>query len=224
MKIGDVLQHHFAEGRGFNFMYFSGNECNGDNGRVTEKIHGSKAMTDLIKQTKRMDERPYDDRKVYYGWILTWSDSFLRSYTKQKMNNICMHTITLPDPRRNATSPFHTYCIAIGQCKLDHNAVINWCAQETEELTKGRGYYCGVQRMFIFDKIGVVASLANCPEKAFILKTTLLGTYGKIASWAAEFKANVSADCPACFNKRVLGLTLERCSSFDQGTCWCCYQ
>ena len=100
------------------------------------------------------------------------------------MSNVWMHTITLPDPRRNATSPFHTYCIAVGQGKLDHTAVINWYAQEMEELMKGRDYYCGVRRKFIFAKLGLVASLADRPEKAFILKTALLGTYGKIASWA----------------------------------------
>ncbi len=51
-------------------------------------------------------------------------------------------------------------------------------------------------------KFGVLAVLADQPEKAFMLKTSVLGTYGKIASWAAEININVLLDCKKCFEKR----------------------
>ena len=49
-----------------------------------------------------------------------------------------MYTITLPDPDRNATSPLHTYCVAVGAGALDHTAVIDWYASEVEELMRGK--------------------------------------------------------------------------------------
>ena len=95
-----------------------------------------------------------------------------------------MYTITLPDPDGNNTSHLHTYCVAVGAGFLDHTSVIDWYAREVEELMKGKDYYYAHQRKFIHVKFGVVAALADRPEKAFTLKTALLGLYGRIASWA----------------------------------------
>ena len=50
--------------------------------------------------------------------------------------------------------------------------------------------------------VGVVAALTDRPEKAFTLKTALLGIYGQIASWVAEIVPDVLADCKECFLKR----------------------
>jgi len=57
-------------------------------------------------------------------------------------------------------------------------------------------------------RIGVVAVLADRPEKSYTLKTALLGTYGKIASWATDIIPDILADCKKCFLKR-LELTLQ---------------
>ena len=48
-------------------------------------------------------------------------------------------------------------------------------------------------------KLGVVAVLAYCPENAFMMKTSLFGTYGQITSWAAEIQPDVLTDCKKCF-------------------------
>ena len=117
----------------------------------------------------------YTDVEIFYGLMTTWSDSFLRSYVKQKMNNVWMCTITLPDPNNNSTSPFHTYCVAVGQGNLDHTPVIEWYANEVSELMSGKEYYCAIRQKFIIAKIGVVASLADRPEKAFFIKNISLG-------------------------------------------------
>ena len=66
-------------------------------------------LLDTMKDT--IDETDYP---TSYGWFTTCSDSFLRSYVKQKLNNVWMFTIILPDPNHNVTSPYHTYCVAVG--------------------------------------------------------------------------------------------------------------
>jgi len=44
----------------------------------------------------------------YYAYITTWLDTFLRSYAKQKLNDVWMYTIKLIDPNHSTTSPYHT--------------------------------------------------------------------------------------------------------------------
>ena len=99
-------------------------------------------MDELIDLMKEINP---NNIPTFYGWITTWSDSFIRSYVKQKLNNVWMFTITLPDPNHNATFPYHTYCVAVGAGALDHTSVIDWYAHEIEELMKGKKYYCGLR-------------------------------------------------------------------------------
>ena len=166
----------------------------------------------------------YDDVDFFNGWMTTWSDSFLRSYVKQKMNNVWMRTITLSDPDRNPTSPFHTYCVAVGRENLDHTPVIEWYANEINELMKGNKYYCVVRQKFITAKVGVVATLAERPEKAFLSKISLLGVFGKITSWAADIRPDVLADCHKCFDVRINALISDSEAEFPGPTCKSCCQ
>ena len=74
MRIKGVLQHHFVEGRGYEFTETPPIHEGDPSVRVNYKIHGSVAVAELIEEMKEMDKRPYDERKVYYGWITLWSD------------------------------------------------------------------------------------------------------------------------------------------------------
>ena len=220
MKIGDVIAQHMAQGRGFEFTETPSSDEGGVPTRIYSGIHGCLAMTELINKMKEM----CSSRPAFYGWFTTWSDSFLRSYVKQKLNNVWMYTITLPDPNHNATSPYHTYCVAVGAGALDHTPVIDWYSHEIEELMKGKDYYCGLRRDFVHAKLGVVAALADRPEKAFTLKTALLGVYGQIASWAAEIVPDVLADCNRCFLLRCKAVLEDRHSPSNLHPCNKCCQ
>ena len=72
--------------------------------------------------------------------------------------------------------------------------------------------------------VGVVATLADRPEKAFLLKISLLGVFGKIASWAADIRPDVLADCSKCFDVRVNALIRNSESKFPGSTCKNCCQ
>ncbi len=72
-------------------------------------------------------------------------------------------------------------------------------------------------------------ALADRPKKAFILKTSLLGTYEKIASWAAEIHTDILPDCKRCFQKSVeIIISNNNCTGFPVNNylsrCACCYQ
>ena len=55
--------------------------------------------------------------------------------------------------------------------------MIDWYSHEIQEFMTGKEYYYGVQHDFVHDKLGVVAALADCPGKAFTLKTALIGVH-----------------------------------------------
>ena len=67
---------------------------------------------------------------------------------------------------------------------------------------KGNTVYCGRRKSTIHVKIGAVANQADRPEKSQSLQLALLGTYDRIASWAADVDHNVLPDCNACHKKR----------------------
>ena len=135
-----------------------------------------------------------------------------------------MYTLTLPNPRHNSTSTEHTYCVGVGAGALDHTTVIDWFAQEVEELMKGRDYYCADMKKIIHVCFGVVAILTDRPEKAFNLKTSLLGDYGRIASWAACIVPDILVDCKLCFNERLKCILDNHHSAIHLRSCSKCCQ
>ena len=59
--------------------------------------------------------------------------------------------------------------------------VIDFYVNEIKDLMAGKYYYCARRKQNIYAKFGILASLADRPEKSFILKKSLLGKFGKIA-------------------------------------------
>ena len=214
-RIDDIISHHLALGRDIDFTRGPGISLN------RTKMHDTVAMWELLRELRSDDD---NDSQIYYGYFTTWSDSFLRSYVKQKLNNVWMYTITLPNLEDNSLSKFHTYCIAVGPGYLDHTAVIDWYSVQIESLMEGKLYYCSVRRKIIQCKFGVLACLADRPEKSFILKTALLGTFGKVASWAAEIQPNILADCSDCFETRLKHVLTDCHSPCMMDTCRRCCQ
>ena len=221
MELRHVIAHHLSLGRQIEFTD-SPSAIPSIRDNKYKGIHGCQSMKDLLDVMRSYPNS--ENKEIYYAWMLTWSDSFLRSYVKQKYNNVWMYTITLPDPGGNATSPFHTYCVAVGAGALDHTSVIDWYATEVDSLMEGSDYYCAFMKKVIHVRIGVVAALADRPEKAYTLKTSLLGIYGKIASWASDIVPDLLADCKGCFTKRLRLLLNDPFSKTDIPTCNKCCQ
>ena len=121
-KISDVIALHLAQGRGVQFTETPTVEDDRTEVRIKTKIHGCEAMTELLAKMRTPDDV---HKSTFFGYVTTWSDTFLRSYVKQKLNNVWMFTITLPDARANKSSIFHTYCIAVGSGYLDHTKIID---------------------------------------------------------------------------------------------------
>ncbi len=109
--------------------------------------------------------------------------------------------MTLPNPHEHSISPYHTYCVAVGSGFLDHTPVIDFYSKVIKSLMSGNQFYCASEMCMKNINFGVLAVLADCPEKASILNTSLLGTYGKITSWASDINPNVLTDYQKCLKK-----------------------
>ena len=114
------------------------------------------------------------------------------------------------------------FLLDTGRGHLSPSSVIDWYAKEIATLMEGGDYYCGIRWSFIKVKVGLIAYLADRSEKASVLKTSLLGTYGKQSTRAAEIDHIHLPDCQKCFKYRVLMLLSYRFSIVDLPRCQRC--
>ena len=76
--------------------------------------NGCPAMEELLKYMK---EQNLDNNPTKYGSFILWPDGFVRSFVKQKNNNVWILTVTFSDPEGCATS-----CDFIEEYILGHHA------------------------------------------------------------------------------------------------------
>ena len=89
---------------------------------------------------------------------------------------------------------------------------------------KGDDYYCAFKKEIIHLRIGVVAAMADRPEKAFTLKTSVLGDYGRVAIYATAIGPDVLPDCKNYFQKRLKAVLEDCYSNFSIPCCGQCCQ
>ena len=58
-------------------------------------IHGSPAMREILKTLNLIDDH---GSFMHVGWYVLWSDGFIRSWIRQKHNNVWILIMTFPDP------------------------------------------------------------------------------------------------------------------------------
>ena len=118
----------------------------------------------------------------FLGYFTIWHDTFLRSYVKQRLNNLWFYIITFLEFRYAKTSPYHMYFVAVGSGHLDHTPILGWFSGQMEGLMKGNTVYCSHKKSTIHVKLGAVANLEDRPEKSHTLQMALLGRCDRIAS------------------------------------------
>ena len=184
-------------------------------------VHGCKAMNELLM---KMKNRNVDLIPTSYTFMLPWSDGFIRSYVCQRDNNVWILTITFPNPNGNATSKFHTHCVAVGKASSNHTAVIDYFLSEFETLMSGINVYCGMTCKFKRIQMGVLAYIADRPERSALLHTLHLGTYGKRSLWCANIDQVKLPYCQSCFDQEVNCLLERQNGPLDLSKCGRCCQ
>ena len=201
VSLNEVLSHIMAHGVPVRFI----EEGNGK--RDSSDIHGSKAASEILYSLKKLNGyRP----NLFYGLFMLWSDSFINSWIKQRDNSVWILTATFFDVRDKATSPFHTRILAIGSSKLDHQPVIEHYLAEIETIRRGVTRYCGIRCSFIDTAFDALVYLADRPERCSILKTLLLGSFGKRSLFASGIDVQRLPHCPTCFRTVIERVTQKR--------------
>ena len=181
-------------------------------------INGTEAFKDLLEKMKTMN--PNHDSTAF-GWLMLWSDSFLRHFVKQKENSVWILTVTLPNPDNNATSPFHTYCLAIGQSKLDHTPVVEYYLRELDIIKRGVVRYSAETGDMIRTAFDMIAYVMDRPERSAVLNTMHLGIFGKRSLWAAGVDTNQLPYCNTCFTRAVASFIGHNSVALP-ACCQCC--
>ena len=191
------------------------------NTRRYENTHGCKAMNELIETMKMLNITCIPTK---YGSFLLWSDGFVRSFVKQKDNNVWILTITIPDPSGSATSKYHTYCLAVGKSSNDHQPVIDYYLREIDQLMKGVSLFDLKSGNYVNVQMGLLAYIADRPERHAILNQTDGGLFGKRTLWCAHIDHKHLPYCDICFSKELDALMNDRFSECPLTSCGRCCQ
>jgi hypothetical protein len=190
------------------------------NSECTEGIHGTPAMMELLQKLTEND----DDDEIFVTYVTLWSDAFIRSYVCQRKNSVWILTVTFPDPKGMATSKYHTYCLAVGMSDQDHRPVVEHYLRELKTMSEGIDVFCGIDGKMKKVKVGLLAYLADRPERASIQHSLLLGNWGQRANWAAYIDFKRLPYCDRCLRHNVTHLMHEDSEKDDfvQRNCGLC--
>jgi len=175
--------------------------------RRRDGLNGTKAMDDLIANVKRhMSENGVDQsviNKTSIGYIILWSDAFLRCFIKQKDNSVWILTATVCPPESKKLSDMYTYVLAIGRSDQDHTPVINHFIKQLNELKTGFYWYNGNSNKMERVAFDMIAWSADRPERQMILGNRKEGTFGRVQGFAANPSTETFPSCPDCYVKRL---------------------
>ena len=178
-------------------------------------------MDRLLKFLKALNP---DNLPTKYGSYILWSDGFLRTFVKQKNNNVWILTVTFPDPEGSATSKFHTYCLAIGKSSQDHQPVIDHYLKEIETLASGLDLFCPQKGKYVRVQMFLLAYNADQPEKHSITNQMFGGIFGKRSLWASGIDHKHLPYCKACFNEIMRQLLSDKFAQANLKRCGRCCQ
>jgi hypothetical protein len=198
LMAGHGAEHHFG---------WDGQERN------MEGLNGTKAMDDLIEEVNNsMKAAGVNEQvrvKTKIGWLLFWSDGFLRCFIKQKDNSVWILTVTICPPTEKKSSHLYTHVLAMGRHDADHTPVIVHYMKEVAELMKGIDCYFGSSNSIERVAFGMVAWNADRPELQMLTNTRKEGTYGKVLGWAVNVSEKRLPACKRCYASLIRKMTPE---------------
>lgn len=127
-----------------------------------------------LAETKKTQERfaemhdiPLDSLEdVLYCYLIFWhDDADPQSSSMQGRANVWVKTVTIGQPLDDSNRVENTYTIACGEKGLSHDAVERKINLELEVLSKGIPFYVGALNKKVKVCFGVLATLADQPER-----------------------------------------------------------
>ena len=208
VDLKEVILIHAGFGAVFNFGVdrrfgkSHSSECD-DIRTNTMGLNGTKAMSDLIEDViSAMDRAGVKKElrvKTSIGYLIFWSDSFLRCFIKQKENSVWILTVTICPPEDKKSCKQYTHVLAIGRSNANHTTVAEHYMQQASELMKGFDCYFGNTNRIERVSLGMLVWNADRPENQCLTHTLKEGDYGKITSYAVKVSEDLFPSCIRCF-------------------------
>ena len=103
--------------------------------------------------------------KTSIGWVSFWSDSFLKSFIKQKNYSVWLYCETISPPMEDISKGIYTQVLAIGKSGQDHTAVVDHFYNEIKELEKGFQCYYTIDNNVRHVAFSLLYHSADHPER-----------------------------------------------------------
>lgn len=213
----ETIRHSLGHGAKFNFAYNGATKE-----RNTEGLNGTIAMEKLIKDvvSRHQDNKETDEiNRTKIGYLLPWSDSFLRCFTKQKENSVWILTVTVCPPEDDMSSSLYTYVLAMGRSDLDHAPIIKHFMEEVLIAMNGFECYDGSNDKFQRVAFGMIAWNADRPERQSITGQRKEGLNGLVNGWATAPDQTKFPSCPKCYIRLMEATEDNPVSPCEDGRC-----
>ena len=166
------------------------------------------------------------------GHLIFWSDAFLKCFSRQRENSIWLFVVRICPPNGLSTSEEHTFCLAFGSSKLNHDKLIEYYLKEVRDiLMKGQTRYYGKPgvRRKVNTCFGLALYAADTPEQNKIIHRLRLGLFCKRSLHATKIDPRKLPSCDRCFwrmfqqtftfdefHNQNAHRTCNRCCNWDQ--------
>ena len=191
VSLRDLLDHKLADGTSFDFVqdHLGVRSRTGLNGTP----EATKLLEDMIRDNKN------ESTNCAFGYLILWSDGFLRCFSRQRENSIWLLVVRICPPHKKNNGDKHTHCIAMGRGKDAHDKVVDRFLREIREIRQGRHrYYAKIKRK-IYTFFDLLMYVADTPERNKLLHTLDGGTYGLRSLFAGRINADLLPSCAQCF-------------------------
>ena len=179
----------------------------------SEGLNGTQAMTDLIEDVRSaMKDAKVEEEVIVrtsIGYLLFWSDAFLRCFIKQKENSVWILTVTICPPEHMKSSGLYTHVLAMGKSGQDHTPVVEYYMRKVKELMVGFDCYFGSTNKIERVSLAMITWNADRPENQSLTHTMKEGHYGKVTGWAAKVSEDKLPACIKCYKALIKGMINE---------------
>lgn len=221
VSLKQTIQMMAGHRGGFDFIW------DASNGEKSEKgLNGTMAAKDACLDTRKVLTKLHGAESEYVtktsiGWVSFWSDSFLKSFVKQKDNSVWLYCVTISPPKEDISKGIYTQVLAIGKSGQDHTAVVEHFHNEIKELEKGFQCYYTSDNNIRHVAFSLLYHSADRPERQSILNTLGEGIYGKVTNYAMEIDPKKFPACKDCYKRLISNLKENTNERRECNNCFC---
>ncbi len=197
LDLDSLLDHILAKGTRLNFIQdFNGNVN-------STGYNGTSACKTLYDGMKRNLDDHFAVDETAFGYLMFWSDGFVRFPSRQRDNSIWMLVVRVCPPEGSSTSANYNFCIAFGNSSLDHEPVVEYYLDQLKKIRRGKRRYYGCEKHMINTCFDLALWAGDTPERRMLTDQANRGHYGKRSHHAGKVDEKKTPSCIGCYKQLV---------------------